>query len=56
MFDPVELSPLHGHWELFRDIPTGGLAVDSEDVAEFGNVGEMQTDANSTRAQSSHLV
>lgn len=44
--------------KLFGDIPTGGHAVDSEDVAEFGNGegGGVQTDAYSTKAQSSHLV
>lgn len=45
--------------KLFRDIPTGGRAVDSKDVAEFlffFKEGGMQTDAYSSRVQSSHLV
>lgn len=36
--------------KLFRDIPTGGHAVDSKDVAEFGKKEGVQTDVHSTRA------
>lgn len=47
------LRPLHGKRraaKLFGDIPTGGCAVDSKDLEQYGGKRRgLQTDANSTK-------